>query len=75
MNEHHFDRLHRLVANKVSEMNVARNDWLEDVLAGLLTNGVTTDEVEVLHHADGRLSVQVRSVERYSLNPPSLVLG
>lgn len=43
----------------------ARMDWLEDVLAGLLANGVRIDEVEVQEHPGNRTVVAVRGTPRY----------
>lgn len=43
-----------------------RAEWLEDILAGLLINGVRRDEVEVHHYPDGLTSVVVRGERRYS---------
>ena len=43
----------------------ARMDWLEDVLAGLLANGVRIDDVEVQEHPGNRTVVVVRGTPRY----------
>jgi hypothetical protein len=40
------------------------NNWLEDVMAGLLTNGVRIDEIKVQHYP-GRTVVTVRGVPKY----------
>lgn len=43
----------------------ARMDWLEDVLAGLLSNGVRIDEIDVQEHPGNRTVVVVRGTPRY----------
>jgi hypothetical protein len=44
-----------------------QNAWLEDVLAGLLINGVARDEVEIRRFQDEpwRVVVAVRGVPKY----------
>lgn len=44
-----------------------QSDWLEDVLAGLLINGVAQDDIEVLYftHEPGRCVVRVCGVPKY----------
>ena len=44
-----------------------QNAWLEDVLAGLLINGVAEDEIEVRRFQDNPLKVvvAVRGVPKY----------
>lgn len=43
----------------------ARMDWLEDVVAGLLANGVRIDEIDVQEHPGNRTVVIVRGTPRY----------
>jgi hypothetical protein len=40
------------------------NDWLKDVPAGLLCNGVRMEEIKIQHHADGTV-VTVRGLPKY----------
>ena len=40
-------------------------EWLEDILAGLLTNSVQMWEIQVQHHPDSRTVVVVRGVPLY----------
>ena len=39
-------------------------NWLDDVIAGLMVNGVTKDEIEIREYPDAT-RVAVRGVERY----------
>lgn len=44
-----------------------QNEWLEDVLAGLLINGVAVDEIEIqqFNYDPLRVVVAVRGVPKY----------
>jgi hypothetical protein len=55
------------VWEKYREAMMEQNAWLEDVLAGLLINGVTKDEIEVRRFQDNPLKVvvAVRGVPKY----------
>lgn len=46
------------------EVTKRRAEWLEDVLAGLLSNGVAKDEIAVEEHPD-KCVVRVRGEARY----------
>lgn len=50
----------RIVSKAASE----KANWLDDVIGGLLINGVTKDEIAVMEFPD-RTVVQVRGVPRY----------
>lgn len=49
----------------VKRMQIARADWLEDVLAGLLSNGVDVNEIHVGVHPFSRTVISVRGTPRY----------
>lgn len=50
----------------VRRMIDERANWLEDVLAGLLSNGVRMDEIEVCEfQGELRTQVRVRGVPKY----------
>lgn len=55
------------MARKCVEAQRAQDDWLEDVLAGLLAAGCTGDEIEVQRFQSdpGRVVVGVRGVQKY----------
>ena len=53
----------------------SRADWLEDVLAGLLSNGVMRDEIEVQEYPDHRTVVVVRGVAKYEWQLKFIVHG
>ncbi len=46
-----------------------QTEWLEDIAAGLLSNGVTPGEVEVQYHPDLRIVVVVRGAPLYEWRP------
>ena len=54
--------------NEMTRDAPAWNNWLEDVLAGLLTNGVRLGEFKIKHYPD-RTVVTVRGVPRYEWKP------
>jgi hypothetical protein len=43
-----------------------QSDWLEDILAGLLSNGLRHNEIQIHRHRD-RTVVTVRGVAKYEL--------
>jgi hypothetical protein len=43
---------------------VEQSEWLEDILAGLLSNGLRHNEIQIHRHAD-RTVVTVRGVAKY----------
>lgn len=47
------------------EVVAARAAWLEDVLAGLLANGVRKDEIEIQERAGNHTVVCVRGEAKY----------
>lgn len=51
---------------QIREFEAFEANWLEDILAGLLINGVSQEDIEIRRHI-GKLdtSVFVRGVERY----------
>lgn len=49
----------------VREAIKSRADWLEDVLAGLLINGVRREDIEIQEHPDCRTVVAVRGEPKY----------
>lgn len=55
------------VQSKVREAQKEQAEWLEDVLAGLLCNGVQQNEIDVQYFLDdpGLTRVVVRGVQKY----------
>ena len=53
----------------------SRADWLEDVLAGLLSSGVAREEIEVQEHPDHRTVIVVRGVAKYEWQLKLIVRG
>ena len=53
----------------------SRADWLDAILAGLLSNGVTRGEIEVQEHPDNRTVVVVRGVAKYEWQLKLIVRG
>lgn len=51
--------------DRIQAAIAARASWLEDVLAGLLINGVKKDEIEVQEHRGNRTVVLVRGEPKY----------
>lgn len=54
------------VKDQIREFEAVEANWLEDVLAGLLINGVAREDIEIRRYT-GKLdtSVLVKGVERY----------
>jgi len=50
------------IARSISD---AKANWLEDVLAGLLSAGVAENEIAIQHHPDNRTIVLVRGEPKY----------
>ncbi len=45
-------------------------NWLDDILAGLLINGVSRSEIGIEHHPGSRTVVRVRGVAKYEWTMP-----
>jgi hypothetical protein len=54
-----------MTADLVSKLNADRNEWLDDVIAGLLINGVPSTDICIEHHLMSRIVVTVRGVPKY----------
>lgn len=54
---------------EASRIMMEQTEWLEDIAAGLLSNGVTPGEVEVQYHPDLRIVVVVRGAPLYEWRP------
>lgn len=56
-----------VMRRKAAEMQTARSEWLEDVIAGLLAAGCTKDEIQVQEFQSDplRTVVAVRGVPKY----------
>jgi hypothetical protein len=52
--------------DKVKKAIQDRHDWIEDVVAGLLINGVKKDEIRIVHYQDCTIKVFVRGVQKYT---------
>jgi len=55
-----------MVARERQRVREEQSDWLEDVLAGLLSNGVRHNEIRI-HRYPNRTIVTVRGVAKYEL--------
>lgn len=44
---------------------VAKHNWLEDIIAGLLINGVHQTEIEIKEWPNCRTTVAVRGADKY----------
>lgn len=53
-----------LIRRAVEKVAADKANWLDDVIGGLLINGVAKDEIHINEHPD-RTEVQVRGVPRY----------
>jgi hypothetical protein len=50
---------------QIHAVTSARANWLEDVLAGLLINGVEKSEIEIQERPENRTVVAVRGMLKY----------
>lgn len=55
-----------MIDNTTEKIMEAQANWLEDVLAGLLINGVSVNDVDVQYHPDNRIVVAVDGVPKYT---------
>jgi hypothetical protein len=53
---------------KFAEARAAYANWLDDIIAGLLINGVPKEDIEIERHPDLSTVVVVRGVPRYKFN-------
>lgn len=56
----------RMMRDLAKKLNEDYANWLDDIVAGLLINGVLPHEIEVVEYrAAGKTCIRVRGVERY----------
>lgn len=57
--------MNHLIENQCRRSTFELNEWMEDILAGLLVCGVKRDEIVVQHHPRNRTVILVCGVQKY----------
>lgn len=57
--------MNHIIENQCRRVTFELNEWMEDILAGLLVCGVKRDEIAVQHHPRNRTVILVRGVQKY----------
>jgi len=53
------------IDERTRQIILDRHEWLEDVIAGLMINGVKRKEIMIVHDRDASVRVFVRGVAKY----------